>query len=49
MKVKSKVKAGGSDVEGRNHNQTLTRAGVRVKTSVKAGLGPDNRVKKPLG
>jgi len=35
MKIKSNVKAGSFN----NHNQTLVR-GLKVKTNVKAGVGP---------
>lgn len=37
MKVKSNVKAGGGNT---NHNQTVSK-GLRVKSKVKAGDGPD--------
>jgi hypothetical protein len=37
MKIRSNVKAGGYNS---NHNQTIAR-GVRVKSNVKAGTGPD--------
>jgi hypothetical protein len=34
MKIKTKVKAGGIDL---NHNQRKAKAGMTVKTKVKAG------------
>jgi hypothetical protein len=40
MKIRSNVKAGSKTGNARNHNQTITR-GVRVKSNVKAGIGPD--------
>jgi hypothetical protein len=35
MKIKSKIKAGGMNLQ---HNQTVTR-GLRIKSGVKAGMG----------
>ena len=35
MKIKSKIKAGGTQMQ---HNQTVAR-GLRVKSNVKAGMG----------
>ncbi len=42
MKIKSNVKAGGIGVPqgSMNHNQTTAR-GLKVKTSIKAGVHPE--------